>query len=73
MYTITILRSSPKSKTSFTDMLDSKRSKFGPKKAKMGMDNFFPDCKPQFSKKDHKNSFHTKNYQNLMNPLKDIG
>ena len=60
MYTITILRSSPKSKTSFTDMLEPKRSKFGPKKA----------VNLNFPKKDHKNSFHTKNHQNFNESLK---
>ena len=35
MYTVTILRSSPKSQTSFRDMLDPKRSKFGPTRPSM--------------------------------------
>ena len=47
MYTITILRSSAKSQTSFKDMLDPKRSKFGPKRAQNGQGYFFPDYKPQ--------------------------
>ena len=28
-----------------------KGGKLGPKKAKMGVAKFFPDCKPQFSKR----------------------
>ena len=60
MHTITILRSSPKSKTSFKDMLDPKRSKFGPKRAQNGRAKFFRTVNLYFPKEDHKNSFYTK-------------
>ena len=51
MYTITTLRSSPKSQRSFKDMLDPKRSKFGPKRAQIGQELNVPDSKPKFSKR----------------------
>ena len=66
MYTITILKSCPKLQTSFKDMLDPKRSKFGPKTAQYGRGKIFPDFKQNFSKEDYKNSFYTKNQQNSM-------
>ena len=72
MYTITILRSSPKSQTSFKDMLDPKRSKFGPKRAKMGRAKFFRTVNLNFPKEDHMNSFNTKNHPYSMNHLEDI-
>ena len=50
MYTITILRSSPKSQTSFKDMLDPKWA--GTK--------FLQTVNPNFPIEDHKNSFYTK-------------
>ena len=69
MYTNTILRSSPKSKTSFKDMLDPKTSKFRPKGPKMGDAKFFRNVNLNFPKEDHKNSYNTKNQQNSMNRL----
>ena len=72
MYTITILRSSPKSQRSFKDMLNPKRSKYGPKMPKMGEANFFRAVNFNFSKEDHKKSFYTKNHQDSMNRLEDI-
>ena len=73
MYTITILRSSPQSQTSFKDMLDPKRSKFGPKRAQNGQElNFFRTVNLNFCKGEHKNSYYTKNQQNSMNHLEDI-
>ena len=72
MYTFTILRSSPKSLTSFKDMLDPKRSKFGPKRAKMGGARFFRTANLSFTKEDHKISLYTKNQQNSMSRLEDI-
>ena len=38
MYKITILRSSPQSQTSFKDMLEPKKTKFGPKRAQNGQE-----------------------------------
>ena len=68
MYTITILRSSPKSQ--------SFKRYVGPKKAriwtKMGRAKFFQTVNLNFPKEDHKNSFYTKNHQNSMNRLEDI-
>ena len=49
-----------------------KRSKFGQKRPNMGRDKFFRTVNLNFPKKDHMNSFHTKNNQNSLNPLKDI-
>ena len=72
MYTFTILGSSPKSQTSFKDMLDQKRPKFGPKRDQNGRDKFFWTVNLNFSKEDHKNSFYRKNHQNSMNRLEDI-
>ena len=69
MYTVTILKSIPKSQTSFKDMLDPKRSKFGPKGPKMGGAKFFRTVNLNFEKEDHKNSFYTKNHPNSMNRL----
>ena len=51
MYTFTTLRSSPKSVTSFRDMLDPKRSKFGPKRAQNGRGLTLLEYKHQFSKR----------------------
>ena len=65
MYKITILRSSPKSHTSFKDMLDQKVTKMCGAK-------FFRTVNLNFPKEDHKNSFYTKNHQNSMNRLEDI-
>ena len=39
------------------------------KGSKMGMARFFPDCKPQFSKEDHKIGFYTKYRQNSTSHL----
>ena len=39
---------------------------------KMGGARFFQNPKPQFSKKDHKISFYTKNQQTSMSSLEDI-
>ena len=64
MYTNTILRSSPKSQTSF-DMLDPKRPKFGPKRAKMDGAKLFRTVSLNFPKEDHKNSFYTKKSSKL--------
>ena len=66
MYTVTILRSSPKSQTSFKGLLDPKK---GPIK---GGAKFFRTVNLNFPKEDHKNSFYTKNPQNSMNRLEDI-
>ena len=63
MYTITILRSSRKSQTSFKDMLNPKRSKFGPKRAENGQIYFFRTENINFPKEDHKISFYTKNQE----------
>ena len=71
MYTVTILRSSPKSQTSFKDMLNPKRSKFGPKRAQKGRGYIFRTVNLNFPKEDHKNSFYTKNHQNSMKRLED--
>ena len=61
MYTITILRSSPKSQTSFKDMLDPKRSKFGSKRGLQWVGLFFlRTVNLNFPKEDYKNSFYTK-------------
>ena len=39
---------------------------------KMGGANFFRTVNLNFPKEDHKNSFYTKNHQNLINRLEDI-
>ena len=62
MYTITILRSSPKSKTSFTDMLDQKGPNLDQKGPEIGGAKFFRPVNPNFPKEDHKNSFYTNKY-----------
>ena len=72
MYTFTILRSSPKSLTSFIDILDPKRSKFGPKTAQMDGARFFLISNINFLKEDYKNSFYNKIQQNLMSHLEDV-
>ena len=60
MYTITILRSSPKSQTSLKDMLDPKGSKLGPKWVQNGQSYIFRTVNLNFPKEDHKNSFYSK-------------
>ena len=72
MYTITILRSSPKSQTSFKDMLDPKGPNLDRKGPKMGRAKFFRTVNFNFTKEGHNNSFYTKNHQNSMNRLEDI-
>ena len=74
MYTIIILRSSPKPQTSFKDMLDPKKVQIWTKKGqKWAGAKFFRTVNLNFPKEDHKNSFYTKNHQNSMNHLEDIG
>ena len=51
MYTITILRSNPKSQTNFRDMLDQKGPDLDQKGTKIGGAKFFRNHKPQFSKR----------------------
>ena len=53
-------------------ILGLKGANLDQKGPKMGEARFFPDCKHQFSKEDHKISFYTKNQQNSMNRLEDI-
>ena len=68
MSTFTILRSSPKSLTSFKDMLDQKKFRdLDRMRPKMEVARFLIDFKPQFPKRDHKNSFCTENQQNSIN------
>ena len=66
MYTTTILISSAKSSTSF-DILDPKRSKFGPKGPKMGGFRFL-NRNLNFLKKDNKISFYTNKYAKVWFP-----
>ena len=53
-------------------ILGLKGANLDQKGRKMGGTGFSPGCKPQFSKKDHKISFYTKNQQNSMKRLEDI-
>ena len=53
-------------------ILGQKGANLDQKGSKMGGARFFPDCKHQFSKKDHKISFYTQNQQNSMYHLEDI-
>ena len=75
MYTqmYTILRSSPKSQTSFKRYVGPKKvqiwTKKGPKWA--GLD-FYQTVNINFPKEDRKISFYAKNQQNSMNDLQDI-
>ena len=66
MYTFTIFRSIPKSLTSFKDMLNPKRSKFGSKQPKMGGARFFLISNLHFPNEYYKNNFYIKNQQNWM-------
>ena len=53
-------------------ILGQKGPNLDQKGPKMGGAGFFPGCKHQFSKKNHKISFYTKNQQNSMNRSVDI-
>ena len=72
MYTITILRSSPKSQTSLKRYAGPKKVQIWTKKAQKwaGLD-FHQTANINFPKEDHKMSFYTKNQQNSMNHLGD--
>ena len=73
MYTITILRSSPKSQTSFKRYVGPKKVQIWTKKGPQWVGlNFLRTVNLNFPKEDHKNSFYTKNHQNSINRLENI-
>ena len=53
-------------------ILRNKGANFDQKGSKMGVARFFPNCKPQFFKENHKIRFYTKNQQNSTSCLEDI-
>ena len=73
MYTITILRLSPKSQKSFERYVGPQKGpNLDQKRPKMGRAKFFRTVNLNFPKEDHKNSFYAKNHQNSMNRLEYI-
>ena len=63
----------PSNKQALKICWTQKRPHLDQKGPKMGGAKFFQTVNLNFPKEDHKNSFYTKNHENSMNHIEDIG